>query len=117
MAPPRAGGAIATALGVALFLIGGWAIERGDRFRPLGNSLQGHSVPSGLLNFGSLGAILKRLGAVQAVPNESWSADEKTQRPDPPLFRRKRRESGIVYRASPGGASGMPSSRVIGDER
>lgn len=110
----RTGRAIVTAIGVALFLVGGWALERWDRFQPLRNSVRGHSVASGILNFGSLGALVKQLSLVRAVPNESWSAADEAQRPDPPLFRRKRRESGIVYQVSPGGASGMPSSRAIG---
>jgi hypothetical protein len=105
--------------GLALFLVGGFLLEGSVRFAPLKQALRQHAVHAGMLNRGSLGDAVKRMGLVRAVPTESsrlerepGSAAEEKVGP----FPKKRQVGRIMYEANSARGEGMPSSDVIGED-
>ncbi len=62
---------------IAVLLGIGFHAERVAMFQPLRHSLQQRAVPSGMLSYGSMGKILRRLNLIQVLPdNESFFQDD-----------------------------------------
>ncbi|MFC2172961.1 CotH kinase family protein, partial [Acidobacteriota bacterium] len=101
------------------FVFGGICLERSPRFTPIRQSLQSRSVPSAMLQYGTMGEALKQLCAVRAVKNDySRFPATKDGRPDPSasMFQRKRQVGPHLFESHPGGLKAMPSSVVISED-
>ncbi|MCP5102251.1 MAG: hypothetical protein GY950_02680, partial [bacterium] len=104
---------------LVLFIAGGILLERYRGFAPVKRAVRSPSVPSGLLNYGTLGKLLKQLGLVVAVPNDQRRY-KSSGTPEPgisaSLFRKKRHVSEYLFRINPGGYRTLPSSRAVTPE-
>ncbi len=104
---------------LVFFTAGGILLERSESFASARKAARSPSVPSGFLNYGTMGKILKQLGVVTAVPNDNkrFSASKEPE-PDmnATLFRRKRYVGKYLFKANPGGFNAIPSSRSIPGE-
>lgn len=104
---------------LAFIIVSTYAMDRLSTFLSLKNRLQSRSVPSGMLNYGSLAKIMKQLGLVRVVPNDNTlfsHTDIEHTDIDGNLFQRKRQITDFMYSANPGGMKSMPASNVISPE-
>ena len=53
-----------------LLLAALYFLNAAEFMSPVKNHLRNHSVSSGLLNYGTMGKVLKQLGVVKAIPND-----------------------------------------------
>ncbi len=93
---------ISAALGVLLAL-GMWA-ERAERFRPLRDALRKPSVPTAMLNRGTVGRVFRHLRLVKPVRNDNLLYKPSDYRETPlnaSLFQKKRVVGDMLYMANP----------------
>lgn len=102
-----------TVVAAAFLLVLGHNMEVATCWRPIRLALQSPAVPSPLLEYGALGAMLRRHGLVMAMPNDGKlyrvgpeDADVLGLRP----FQKKRRAAAFLLQANPAGHAGFPSS-------
>jgi hypothetical protein len=98
------------------FTAGGFLLEQWGNFARVRKTVHNGTVPSGLLNYGTLGKLMKQLGLVIAVPNDrARFSPTSEQVPDvnASLFRRKRYEGEYLFEANPGGYTTIPSSGAV----
>lgn len=92
------------AAGLAGLLAAGWGLERVAAFQTAKAALRDPTVPTALLNRGSLGRLLRHLRLVRPVPNDGSlhpkSAYAKTAL-DASLFQKKRVVGGWLYESNP----------------
>lgn len=91
-----------------------WLLEDLAWFRQLRIALQSKAVPTGILNYGEMGAILKELGYVQLVDNDNGrfprtddDLDEDQRRLELLPFQKKRHVDEYLYLANPAGRYGL----------
>lgn len=111
------------AAGLAGLLAAGWGLERVAAFQTAKAALRDPTVPTALLNRGSLGRLLRHLRLVRPVPNDGSlhpkSAYAKTAL-DASLFQKKRVVGGstnpirIGWRTGPGERRHTPPSIRLG---
>ncbi len=78
--------------------------ENNFRFQPLKKSLQGDSISTGILNYGPMGKILKRLDYIELTANDNSRFKENTQDLDDLeliTFQKKRSVNRYLYQATP----------------
>jgi hypothetical protein len=105
--------------GLTFFLVLGLYMERAAPFRQAKLFVQSQSVPTALLNYGTMGRIMKQLGVVRAIPNDySQFPALKNDQADltSNILQKKRQVGEYLYKANPGGVKSMPSSIVV-DEK
>lgn len=86
-----------------------WMVEASVWFKPLKSALQTDAVPTGILNYGEFGKILKNLGYVQLVDNDgrrfprTGESGEKLADAGLELipFQKKRRVDEYLFKARP----------------
>lgn len=107
-------------LGALLFFTaGGILLEQSESFVSAKKAISSPSVPSGFLNYGTMGKILKQLGVVLAVPNDNkrfFASQEPEPDMNATLFRRKRYVGKYLFKANPGGFNAIPSSLAVPKE-
>ena len=90
--------------GLAFFLAAGWAAERAECFQAIREALRDPTVPTPMLNHGSVGGMLRRLRLVRPVRNDQ-RLHKAPVYPRPPLdaslFQKKRMVGGWLYVANP----------------
>ena len=98
------------------FTAGGFILEHSGDFARVRKTIHKGAVPSGLLNYGKLGKLMKQLGLVLAVPNNRARispGEEPAPDFNASLFRRKRYEGEYLFKANPGGYRTIPSSSAV----
>ncbi len=91
-----------------------WKMEDSGWFRQLRMALQSKAVPTGLLNYGEMGSILKELGYIQLVANDNGrfprtddGVDEEQRPVELIPFQKKRQVDEYLYMANPAGRFGL----------
>jgi hypothetical protein len=91
-----------------------WLLDEMSWFRQLQMALQIQAVPTGVLNYGEMGSILKELGYIRLAGNDEsryprtdTATYEQQQRIDVISFQKKRRVDEHVYQANPAGRYGI----------
>lgn len=85
---------LAIALGLAVFMAAGAALERATELQPLRRFLRNDEVPAAHLDTGKLGELLRELGLVRIVPNDYGEAPSTE---GVGAFPKKRRTGDWVY--------------------
>ena len=105
--------------GLIFFIVIGIVAEQARIFSPLKEAMRSQTVPSGLLNYGTMGKVLKRLGVIMAVPNDYARFPASTLRQideNTPIFQKKRQVGKFLYKVNPRGEKEMPSSSIIKED-
>ena len=103
-------------VGLIVFLVGGYWLDRCAYLQPLRGDLRTGSIPTALLDYGGVGKIIRCLGLVRSVPNdfERFSKLTGTREENSlSVFQRKRQVGSYLYEANVGGAYAFPSSAVL----
>lgn len=106
---------IAIILGIAGI---GLAIDRVDFPQPLQTALQSPSISTGMLDYGTMGQVLKRLNLVNLVENDFQRfkpTDDIARQIDFVTFQKKRQVSRYLYDANIGANAGFKSTVFIKD--
>ncbi|MBN1842780.1 MAG: CotH kinase family protein [Deltaproteobacteria bacterium] len=106
-------------LGLLFLVIGGFALERSEWFTALKQAVHARAVPTGLLNYGPMGKVIKQLALVKAVSNDysRFPASKEIQYDiETTIFQKKRHVGELLYEVNPGGENAFPSSVVIHEE-
>lgn len=88
---------------LAAFLAAGFGLERAERFRSIREALRDPSVPTAMLNRGSLGRVLRHLRLVRPIVNDGrlHPPMEASKAPlDASLFQKKRMVGDSLYVAN-----------------
>ena len=105
-------------LGCLFFLLLGVILEKQPWLDPAREAARTHVIPTSMLNFGSMGVVLKEMGALKSVSNDGvlYPLSREIQ-PDPSanVFRKKRHVGRLLFEANPGGGHSLPSSTVLAD--
>ena len=105
-------------LGLALILIIGLGFVKNQfgLFVRLQTALQNQSISAGMLDYGTMGQILKRLGIVRLIENDFnrfKKTDNKDNQLDVVTFQKKRQVSEHVYVANPLAQTAFTSTQYI----
>ena len=93
----------------------GTVVEHHAGFRPLKHALQRQTVPSGMLTYGTMGKILRRLDLIQVLPNDEAASPASVNILHTSIRRiQKKSRSGIqVYGFGHVSPEEMPSSTML----
>lgn len=106
---------IAASIVIALLIAAGIALEVSPEAGTLRETMRSRSVPAGMLDYGTLGKLLKRIGV---IINEPAAENALVPRRGPSFggnsfFRRKRSEGPLMNTANPKGFAAFPSSTIV----
>lgn len=111
---------IATTTIFVLLLLVVTVLGASGRLAEFRDKLRVQTVPSGLLDYGEKGKILKHLGLVYGVLNplpSNLGNIGAQNRPGDSLFSKKREVGEYAYLANPGSTDHLPSSLLIGKDQ